>query len=228
MATSAESIAFWNRHQVAEVSDDITEAESLELIEWRNGLYPGLLDLMPVAGVKGKTVLDFGCGPGHDTIQFLLHGAKRVYALDSSGKGLTSLRSRLRAHSLQHRCTVLPASELPFVPQVDHIHLAGVLHHLDDPVGALIQLRRVLGPASEIRTMVYSAESEVCLEDCKGDPELFRQHVDSGAPIANAWTRKQVRDIATAAGLQATYLGSYRVPSETTGPGLSSCWSLKR
>jgi len=227
LATSAESISFWNRHQVVGIPEDITELESLDLIEWRNGLYPGLLDLMPVEGFGGKTVLDFGCGPGHDTIQFLLNGAKMVFAADSSRLGLTYLRRRLTAHGLSHRCVILTGSDLAFIPRVDHIHAAGVVHHLARPVAGLSALRNQLKYEAEIRMMVYSAESEVYREDCNGDPELFRRNVDSEAPISNAWTREEIEVLAAEAGLTSIYVGSYRVPSETTGPGLSSCWSLR-
>jgi ubiquinone/menaquinone biosynthesis C-methylase UbiE len=226
MTMEAESVAYWNEHQVADFSDDVREEESLRVLNWRNNLYPGLLDLMPVAGFAGKTVLDFGCGPGHDTIQFLLNGARHVYALDSSQKGLRALRARLRAHGLTN-CSVLPASELPYVPLVDHIHCAGVLHHLAHPSAALRMLARALRPEAEIRMMVYSAESQFVQETCGGDLEEFQRVIDHDAPVARAWTRAEVRAMAEDVGLKAQYLGSYRIPSETEGAGLSSCWSLR-
>jgi ubiquinone/menaquinone biosynthesis C-methylase UbiE len=225
VATSAESVDFWNRHQVAEFAEDVTEQESLRVLNWRNNLYPGLLDLMPVAGFEGKTVLDFGCGPGHDTIGFLLNGVKHVYALDSSQKGLKALRARLKAHGLSN-CSVLPGSELPYVPLVDHIHCAGVLHHLADPSAALRMLARALRPEAEIRMMVYSSESEFFQVQCGGSAELFARTVDHGAPIVRAWSRVEVADLAAKAGLVTVYRGSYRIPDETTGPGLSACYSL--
>ena len=226
MATSAESLAYWNEHQVADFPEDVTAEDSFRSLEWRNNLYPGLLELMPVAGFEGKTVLDFGCGPGHDTIQFLLNGAKHVYALDSSQKGLKALRARLKAHGLSN-CSVLPGSELPYVPLVDHIHCAGVLHHLADPSAALRMLARALKPEAEIRMMVYSAESQFVQQHCGGDLERFQRVIDHDAPIARAWTQAEVKQLAADANLNAAYLGSYRIPSETEGPGLSSCWSLR-
>jgi hypothetical protein len=42
----------------------------------------------------------------------------------------------------------------------------------------------------------------------------------------NAWTRGEVRQLAKDAGLIARYVGSYR-HTENSGPGLSSCWSLR-
>jgi SAM-dependent methyltransferase len=193
---------------------------------------------MPWKGFEGKTVLDFGCGPGHDVIGFLLNGARHVYALDSSQKGRKALRARLRAHDaspgcmqpglMEPRCSVLPASELPYVPLVDHIHCAGVLHHLADPSAALRMLARALKPEAEIRMMVYSAESQFVQETCGGDLEEFQRVIDHDAPIARAWTKAEVKLLAAEANLSATYLGSYRIPSETEGPGLSTCWSLKR
>jgi SAM-dependent methyltransferase len=229
LATNAESIDFWNEHQVAEVPEDISAEESLDLIEWRNGLYPGLLDLMPV-DYPGYQILDFGCGPGHDTIQFLLNGAKRVYAADVSAKGLTSLRARLRAHGLEERCTVMNLGLIWSLPKsfFDHIHAAGVMHHLEHPVPALRKLARALRPHSEIRMMVYSTESQFFQQHCKADPAIFASRVDHGAPIVHAYSRAEVVAMAANANLLATYMGSYRIPEETKGLGLSSCWSLKK
>jgi len=231
LGTSAESIDFWNHHQVVDIPEDITEVESLDLIEWRNGLYTGLLNLMPT-DFPGYDILDFGCGPGHDTIQFLLNGAKHVYAADVSRKGLNALQARLRAHKLDDRCTVIWLDrERPWaLPKnsVDHIHAAGVVHHLAYPVPALRKMARALRPHSEIRMMVYSTESQFFQQNCKGDPEVFASRVDHGAPIINAYSRAEVVAMAAKANLLATYLGSYRIPDETKGPGLSSCWSLKK
>lgn len=228
-SANAESISFWNVHQVASFGEEVTAAESLHELGLRNALYPGLLDLMPV-NFPGKEILDFGCGPGHDTIQFLLHGAKHVYAADVSEFGLASLQHRLRAHGLADRCTVILLGKVWGIPKdsVDHIHAAGVIHHLAYPVPALRKLARALRPEGEIRMMVYSAESQFFQQHCSRSKKVFRSRLDHGAPIINVWTAEEVTDLAAQAGLYATYVGSYRIPSETEGPGLSSCWSLRK
>ena len=64
---SRASIEHWNANQVAAVPDDVSEWSSQDLLNWRNEQYPRLLELMPV-NYPGRTVIDFGCGPGHDTI----------------------------------------------------------------------------------------------------------------------------------------------------------------
>jgi hypothetical protein len=70
--------------------------------------------------------------------------------------------------------------------------------------------------------MVYAKESEFY----RSDPDSFAWRADQGAPIVNAWTRGEVRQLAKDAGLLARYVGSYR-HTENEGPGLSSCWSLR-
>lgn len=221
---SEASIAYWETNQVSSFHSDVTAEVSLAAMNARNAIYPGLLELMPVAGFEGKMVIDFGCGPGHDTIGFLLHGVERVYALDTSTVGLSSLRARLRAHGFEDRCTLLHPSELAFVPKVDHIHAAGVIHHLAAPVVALKSLGKKLKPKAEIRMMVYAAESDFVKN--QGGPEAFERVADGEAPIAKAWTRGEVRTMAEQAGLEATYLGGYWM-AESSGPGLGGCWSLR-
>lgn len=221
-----ESLAHWEQHQVARFGEGITERESLEALNARNALYPGLLELMPLAGFAGQTVLDFGCGPGHDTIGFLLNGAERVYALDVSSQGLASLRHRLAAHRFEERCVILDEREQPRLPTVDHVHAAGVIHHLADPIAALRRLASALRPSAEIRMMVYDRDSELVRR--LGGPEQFEGSVDGAAPIAKCWTRREVGALASHAGLRAFFVGSYRVPGEIVGPGLSACYSLRK
>jgi hypothetical protein len=61
------SAAYWTSHMVT--TEAWSDAEdSLEFFMWRNAQYPGYIDLMPVKGADGLTVLDYGCGPGNDAI----------------------------------------------------------------------------------------------------------------------------------------------------------------
>ena len=112
---------FWQKHQVG--GPFATLEESNAALDERLALYPKLYELMPVS-FPGQTVLDYGCGPGHDTLQFLLHGARHVYFADISWQALTTTSERLRLHHLRDQATgVLAGDELP---EADHVHCAGV------------------------------------------------------------------------------------------------------
>lgn len=226
MTLAAESVTFWSENQVAEIPLDVTAEQSYALMEERNAKYPGLGLLMPTA-YPGQTVLDFGCGPGHDVVDFLLEGAEFVYAADVSPKALAMTNARVKAHGWEDRCQTILLNKAARLTSVDHIHTAGVIHHVPDPVATLRRLRRTLNNHAEIRMMVYSAESDFYHRIAHDDPVAFALLADGEAPITRAWTDDEVVELATRAGLEAVYVGSYRHPGEVTGPGLSSCWSLK-
>lgn len=217
----AESIAHWSVHQVADLPLDITAEQSLAAMEARNAVYPGLLELMPTSQ-PGKVVLDFGCGPGHDVVGFLLGGAEYVFAYDVSPKALAMTEARARAHGFSN---FEVASTLP-VHDFDHIHTAGVIHHIPDPDRVLYELGDYLANGAEIRMMVYSSESDFYQRIAGADPAVFARLADGEAPVTVAWSSKEVVRMCAAAGLRAAYRGSYRHPGEISGPGLSACWSL--
>lgn len=226
MTLLEDSIAHWSEHQVADLPLDIVAEQSLASMEARNAVYPGLLELMPTSGFEGKTVLDFGCGPGHDVVGFLLNGADFVYAVDVSPKAVAMTQARVRAHGWDKRCKVIHHTFPLLLPRYDHVHTAGVIHHVPDPA---LTLRKLSAPLmnGEIRMMVYSSESDFYRRIAHGDPATFALLADGEAPITNAWTAEEVVAIAKEAGLRAEYVGSYRHPGEIEGPGLSSCWSLR-
>lgn len=212
---------FWSSYQVASF-DEVTAEESLSMLRDRNALYPEIEALMPTT--HGGRVLDFGCGPGHDTVGFLLNGAEHVVAADFSPRAVGMAKARVGAHGFEN-CSVELTDEDWLPPAVDHVHAAGVLHHCEDPIQTLALLAS--GCSGEIRMMVYDRDSWFFRVACREDQDQFRRRADSGAPIVHAWTRDEVAEIARDAGLTSTYLGSYLHPVEAEGPGLSACYSLR-
>jgi SAM-dependent methyltransferase len=97
----------------------------------------------------GQSLLDVGCGPGTITADFaLLVAPGEVVGLDASPEVVEQARTRsdgLGTTNLRFEVGDLFALEYPEA-SFDVVHLHQVLQHLDDPVGALVSLRRVLRP----------------------------------------------------------------------------------
>ncbi|MFN8077512.1 MAG: class I SAM-dependent methyltransferase [Kineosporiaceae bacterium] len=113
---------------------------------------PAVLDLL--GDVTGLHVLDAGCGPGLYAQQLLSSGAT-VTGCDASprmidlararlAEGVAGGRAQLRVHDLHQPLTWLADHS------VDAAVLALVLHHLDDRVTPLRDLRRVLRPGAPL------------------------------------------------------------------------------
>src|SRR5262245_24748660 len=161
-AVSASEV-FWAKHQVGGPYHTIEE--SAWALRDRLRQFPLLLDLMLV-NHPGKKVLDYGCGPGHDSILISQLGAYLTY-WDTSERALLETRRRLQLHGL-------PGRLFDGVGEYDHIHCAGVLHHTENPQEILHQFYELLAPGGEVRLMIYDGETS--------------QHSQSDVPITHWWT----------------------------------------
>lgn len=200
---------FWQENQVGGPYANVEESE--RALKDRNARFDGLLDLMPVE-YEGQTVLDYGCGPGHDTILFLRYRAAHVYYADISWKALKITTERLEMHGLSANATALFADD-DQMPLVDHVHCAGVLHHVHDPMSVLLKLRRALKPEGHASVMVYDGEMST--------------NSQSDVPITEWWTHKEFLGLAAEAGFRGKYLGSYACSSEWRPDCYAACYRLR-
>jgi ubiquinone/menaquinone biosynthesis C-methylase UbiE len=94
--------------------------------------------------VKGKTILEFGCGDGLNTIALANRGAK-IIALDLSAELLDITKKRVEANGCDGVDVVVgSAHALPLADEsVDVVFGMAILHHLDLEIASR-EVRRVL------------------------------------------------------------------------------------
>ena len=154
------TVEYWTKHNVSEHRAIRNEDESLAYFTWRNHQYFDYIELMPVDVGTDRVVLDYGCGPGHDLVGFIVHSQpSRLLAMDVSPSSLGEAAARLSLHGgtaefvlLSPRDARLPLPDA----SVDYIHCSGVLHHVPNPYLILTEFCRVLKPGGECRIMVYN------------------------------------------------------------------------
>ncbi len=113
-----------------------------------------LLARYAVAGSPPWRILDVGCGPGWFPLELADYAsAATVVGVDLSRPMLTTAtahaaasRHGSRVHFAQTRGEVLPFADGTF----DLVVSTLALHHLQDPVAALAELRRVTRPSARI------------------------------------------------------------------------------
>lgn len=220
------STEFWTETNVTRHVSFKSVEESLEQFHWRSSQYFDYLDLMPVAGRDGLAVLDYGCGPGNDIIGFG-HFSKpsRLVGADVSVTSLAEASDRLKLHGIDAELVRL-AQQSPVLPfddgTFDVIHSSGVLHHVEDPVAVLKELRRVLKPTGEFRLMVYNYQSifvhlyvpyVVQIEEQRFSKaslaDAFRELTDGpGCPISRPYKVEEIQALAAEAGFAAEHTGN--------------------
>lgn len=216
---------YWTEHNVTSHHEFASPRESLEFFHWRNAQYPNYIALMPVAGFDGRRVLDFGCGPGHDLVGFGVYSrCARLAGVDVSPSSVREAQTRLALHDIHAEVRCVPASEpLPFEDaSFDHVHSSGVLHHVEDPIAALRELKRVLKPGGSMHVMVYNYNSvwmhlkvayqRAIVEGRCADLSLREQFARStdgeDCPIARCYEPQEFIAVANAAGLEARFAGA--------------------
>lgn len=97
--------------------------------------------------LHGKTIVDFGCGDGVNTVILAALGAK-VIAVDVSDRSLQTTSDRIRANGLERNVQIVhgDAAAIPVADgAVDGVLCASILRHVDC-LAAARQIRRMLKP----------------------------------------------------------------------------------
>jgi len=119
----------------------------------------GYLKHLGIETTLDKTVMDFGCGFGFDSLGYARGGCKVVLA-DIRLDNLATARRVLMAHDFMPLESRLVTDQHPFFddpPEVlDVFHCSGVLHHIPYASDILRRASEVLAPDGEIRLMLYT------------------------------------------------------------------------
>lgn len=104
-----------------------------------------------LSSFANKTVLDFGCGNGAQTVQFAESGCK-IFAVDIADEDLNTLRRFINENQTRAIQPVrYDGAHLPFASaSVDLVLSFEVLEHVPDESVALNEIHRVLKPRGEI------------------------------------------------------------------------------
>jgi SAM-dependent methyltransferase len=96
--------------------------------------------------IKGKTVIDFGCGDGAEAIEIAQNGAARVFGVDIRDSLLETARQRAQAAGVQDICRFGLAAEQP----ADTIVSLDSFEHFSDPPEVLRVMNSLLRPGGEV------------------------------------------------------------------------------
>jgi ubiquinone/menaquinone biosynthesis C-methylase UbiE len=98
---------------------------------------------LEMADFRGRRVIDIGCGDGTYTAEVVeIGGAREVAALDPAPDAVRIARARVDPKVVS--LAVASAYALPYGDKsFDVAYLRGVLHHMDDPAGAIGEALRV-------------------------------------------------------------------------------------
>ena len=97
--------------------------------------------------VRGKTVIDFGCGAGHEAIEIAQHGAARVIGLDTYAPILETARANAVRAGVADRCTF--AAET--TETADVIVALDSFEHFQDLPGILARMHQLVSPGGRVR-----------------------------------------------------------------------------
>jgi 2-polyprenyl-3-methyl-5-hydroxy-6-metoxy-1,4-benzoquinol methylase len=99
-----------------------------------------------LTGIRGLTVLDFGCGYGLETIEMAKAGAKLAIGLEIEEPLLAAARRNAEQAGVANRCQFVSRTTEP----VDRVISLDCFEHYADPVAILQMIFNLLRPGGEL------------------------------------------------------------------------------
>ncbi len=162
------------------------------------------------ADLKGRTILDYGCGRGEMAMRYLAAGADKVAAIDISEVYVEDLRQRAEAAGFApERCDfrAMDAHKLDFPDaSFDLVVGYGILHHLS-PAVAFSEIHRVLKPDGRVLLQEPLADNPLL--------RIFRKATPSARTEDEApFTGQQVQELENQLGwrTESVYCGVLGMP----------------
>jgi ubiquinone/menaquinone biosynthesis C-methylase UbiE len=117
-------------------------------------------ELIDYSSLRGKSVLEIGCGSGAHAALLAAAGAT-VTAIDLTSRAVTMTKRRQALFDVSNlRVMQSDAEHLPFEDcSFDFVWSWGVIHHSSDTARIVGEIRRVLRPGGRARVMVYHRRS---------------------------------------------------------------------
>jgi 2-polyprenyl-3-methyl-5-hydroxy-6-metoxy-1,4-benzoquinol methylase len=194
------------------------------------------LTFLNLESVKGKRVLELGCGMGTDAVKFAEAGAS-VVCVDLTPAAIDLCKQNFAARGLSAEFYCGNIEELDtFLPKdylssFDLVYSFGVIHHTPSPSRVIDQLRLFLKQGGEFRCMVYSRFSYKLFwlmnlhsqwSLTKSD-EIIQQYSEaqSGCPVTYTFTSDEVKQLLgesfTVDRIWKDHIFKYDIPSYVKG-----------
>lgn len=109
--------------------------------------------------MKGRRVLEIGCGQGSHAELFARAGAQYT-GVDITTVAVRRTLKRFRLNGLTGSILQMDAERTPFPDEsFDYVWSWGVIHHSHDPQAIVNEIHRVLVPGGRVHLMVYHKNS---------------------------------------------------------------------
>jgi len=114
-----------------------------------------LAKLLPPSELRGKTVIDIGCGSGLPALSMLRSGAVHVTCVDIDPHSVRTTQQTLSTHAPRPDWTARVDSVFDLTGSYDVVYSWGVLHHTGDMWRAINRAAALVKPGGTIVLAVY-------------------------------------------------------------------------
>ena len=140
--------SFWNKNPCGSLEDTQRYIDQPKIPEYAD-----------FEAYKLKTVLEIGCGAGHDGLEFAKAGAAYT-GIDITDKGIETTKKRFESAKQQGIFLKADAEYIPWPKETfEHVYSFGVIHHSPNPEKVVDEIYRVLTPNGTATVMLYNKTS---------------------------------------------------------------------
>lgn len=161
--------------------------------EWRSDWKWDRL-LPHISPLKGRSVLDVGCGNGYHMWRMLGEGAHQVIGIDPSELFLIQFEAVRKLMGNNQHIHLLPLGieQLPELEAFDTVFSMGVLYHRRSPLDHLIQLKNQLISGGELilETLVIEGDENAVLVPFDRYAQMRNVYFFPSAPALKVWLEK--------------------------------------